>query len=289
MSRYLTFILALSFAAGTVSAGVSDEEFLKRRGLNERWKISLGGYVKRFDTVVRLAAPDLGLGTEIDLEDIFGLDTERTDLVLEGTYSFNRKHRISFGFSRWKRTATEVTEREIDLDGDIIAAGAIVTTQFNSGFLDLGYKYSFINNGRVDFGFTTGLSTYSYDLSIEVQGSISGGSGIIEGDGIEEAKLIAPIPMLGLELETTILPKFFFRASGQIFDINYGDLDARVTDYWLSFDYFPFKYAGFGLGYRGVDTRIFEDDTPAWEVTYDYSGIMGYVSFIWGKLPPVRK
>jgi hypothetical protein len=280
----------LLLAAGSISsARVSDEEFLKRRGMNERWKISLGGYLKRFDTVVRFEDADLGLGTEIDLEDVFGLDTERTDLVIDGFYNFNRRHQISFGYSRSSRTATLVTESEIDLDGDTIAAGAIVETKWDSGFFDLAYRYSFVNNGRVNFGFNVGLDTYVYDLGIRVVGSVSGGDGIIEGDGVEETDLIAPIPMLGLDLEATILPKFFFRANGQIFDINYGDIDARVADYWLSFDYFPFKHAGFGLGYRGVDTRIFEDDTPAWEITYEYSGITGYVSFIWGTLPPVKQ
>jgi hypothetical protein len=286
----LASILALLFLAESAfAARVSDEEFLKRRGLNERWKIGLGGYLKRFDTVVRFGSSDLGLGGAINLEDIFGLDAERIDLVVEGSYNFNRRHKIQFGYSRWKRFSTEVTETEIDLDGDTIAAGAIVETTFNSGFFDLAYKYSFINNGRVDFGFTAGINTYVYELGIRATGSVSGGGGVIEGDGIEEADVIAPIPMLGLELETTILPKFFFRATGQVFDISYGDLDARVTNYHVSFDYYPFKIAGFGIGYRGVDTRIFEDGIPAWEITYDFSGVTGYVSFIWGKLPPVKQ
>ena len=118
---------------------------------SDRWGLDFGWFASSFNSQLRLDSEEAGTGTTIDMEDDLGLDSNRGDFRFQGYYRFNPRHRIQLGYTRWKRTAERVIDREIQWGDQIYEVDARVATDLQSDWYKLAYKYSFVNNDSVEW------------------------------------------------------------------------------------------------------------------------------------------
>lgn len=71
VTALLLTALALTCLAGPAQAKVDKETRSRRRGVSDRFNLSLGTFLVSFDTAARVDSEFMGPGTPVDLEDVF--------------------------------------------------------------------------------------------------------------------------------------------------------------------------------------------------------------------------
>ena len=100
-------ILAAASAVLVLAAApASAQSYADVKGMDERFRLDLGGFFQQFDTTLRLDSTTLGRGTEINMEDDFGQDAHKTSFRGTGYWRFGRHGRFDFGVLTWSRSAT---------------------------------------------------------------------------------------------------------------------------------------------------------------------------------------
>jgi hypothetical protein len=279
MVRVLGFVIVTLFVLPTV-AQVSDPIRDRRRGISDRFELHLGGWVKSFNSRTR-ADSEHGPGTGIELEELLGLESSRSDVRLDGSYRFARRHRIVFGFTRFKRESLVTLDEQIRFEDHIYDVGAEVDSAFATAIFKTAYNYSFVNNGKIDGGMSFGLSTFRIGLKLAGEARIidESGGGAEIAFASEEEDFYAPVPMFGAHVDYTIRPGLFVRSSFELFDLSVQDLDVRVLDWKATLDWYPWQHWGFGVGYDLIDMRYADNDPPAFVVDYAFDGLLVYVSY----------
>jgi hypothetical protein len=203
----------------------------------DRIRLSVGGYFPKIDTQVRVSN-DQGQGTLIDLEDDFGLDDSVVSLRIQGHYRFNSEHRFIYSFIDVSRDASNVVKRDIIFDDKVFPAGSLVTADFSVQLIKLLYGYSFIQNDKIDFSFTTGMVGLDLDTTLN--------SPLVDR---EEDSSFLPLPVVGLRGMYAYNRKLMLRAGIDYFKIDEGNVDAEVIDWNLAIEYDVFKKVALGLAY----------------------------------------
>lgn len=165
----------------------------------------------------------------------------------------------------------------IQFGDEIFDVDALVASSFDTTLIKTAYKYSFINNGKVDFGLSVGVSTFIFDFEVVAEGSAGGGPSEVQAESEQQ---VAPVPVLGLHVDYTIRPGLILKASGEIFDLDVDDFEGKVTDFRVSIDWYPFEHFGFGAGFNDVRLDFSDVGIPGFMVDYDFDGLMAYASYV---------
>ena len=249
----ILLLLALLIPAAApvrAQAVVSAEDREAIRGIPDRWGLTVGGFWQTFDTTARLDG-ETGQGTEIDFEKDLGTDSKATSFGLAGFYRFSGHHRLDFAYVPWSREHSKSIDRQIDWGDVVYDVGATITTKVKTQMLNAIYRYSFVNNGRVIFGLNAGISALWNDFSLTGEGTISGGPGV-SGTITEGKNKVFPIPVIGLHLEATLTKTLFWRMEDNFFAASASGERGNVNEFAESFDYFPTKHFGFGVGFSST-------------------------------------
>jgi len=272
----LTFV----FAAGAeAQSGSSSYEQL--RGMEERFRLDIGGFFQKFDTNVTIDRSDGSPGTEVNLEDVLGQDAHKTSLRLGGYWRFGPHGNLQFGYRGWHRTNEHVIDRDINIGDTTYHAGANVSTDNRVDVFQLYYGYSFVNNGQLELGAELGLSGYYTKISFEASGSFTGPGGTTSGTtGNEGTNFLAPVPGIGGYVKYTILPRFFVNAAVRgLPTVTISGYSGSMVDVTAGLDYFFTKNIGIGASYEYTKITFKNENlTPQVGADYTYSGPLAYVS-----------
>jgi hypothetical protein len=258
--------------------GESEREAL--RGVPDTWEFSLGTFAQAFDSHIRLDSNSGDAGTTIDFEQDLGLPSQQNDLTLRASYRFSGRSQLSFGFLNWNRSTTKVLEREIRWDDVVYEVGAQVDAKGSGQMYNLIYRYSFFNNGKVNFGLDGGLSTFILDSNVTRQKS--GGEEGTEATQTELHTKILPVPVIGVHFEMTLVKRLFWRANAYIFDASISGYDVKLWEVGTSVDYFVTKNIGLGAGFAATSADINTTGTNGGNlyIRYSYSGLIAYAAFV---------
>lgn len=257
--------------------GAAEREAI--RGIPDRWGLTLGDFWQTFDTNVRLDG-ESGRGTDVNLERDLGLDKNATSFGLTGFYRFTDRHRLDFGYIPWNREHTATIKQQI-IWGDVIYdAGATITAEAKSHMLNVTYKYSFFNNGRVDFGIDVGLSSIWKRYSLSGEGTISGGTDV-SATITERQNVVVPIPVIGLHLETTLIKKLFWRMEDNFFAANISGYRGNVNEFTTSIVYFPAKHFGLSGGFCSTKSTLSSSGSSGgdYRLRAGFSGVTASLQF----------
>lgn len=132
-----------------------------------------------FDTTVRFDSSQFPVGSLIDLEDNFDVDSSETVLRIDGFYRFNKRHRIDWTYYRSRRKGSAIASQDFiigDPDdpqgGFIIPIDSNIQTVWNFDLLKVGYAWSFLNKRRYEMFIGTGLNIRRLEIEIDYQGTI---------------------------------------------------------------------------------------------------------------------
>ncbi|HTR02194.1 MAG TPA: hypothetical protein VMN82_03285, partial [Thermoanaerobaculia bacterium] len=194
-------------------AQVSSATYMQQKGMDERFRLDLGGFFQSFDTTVSLYNSAGTAGTSINLED-YGQDTHKTTFAADGYWRFGRHGRLDFAYRGWNRSGSHTLDKDIVVGDVTYHAGAQLDTRVRSTLAELYYSYSFINNGDLEFGLGLGVSSYWNAFEASGSGTLSGGgqSGSASFQA-ESRNLVAPIPALKAYFVYALYPRLFARAA----------------------------------------------------------------------------
>jgi hypothetical protein len=259
-SAFAAFVLA-----GAVRAGAEEES------LPDRFMLRLGGYhAQNADTIMRLDANGLPVGTFIDFHETLGGDRSATVFRLDGLYRFNDHHGLGFSWYSLKFTGSRVLSQDITWGGQTIPINSKVDSEINFDVYKLNYQYSVYHNDKVELGASFGLHIMKTFAGISA-------SGISQSQNNNEA-ITAPLPVFGLFADYKFTPRFSAYYNYQWFFINYQDkVRGGLQDFLFGLEYRVFRNVALGLAYNRFALSIeAKGDTTTLHLDTNWNGGMLY-------------
>ena len=256
-SAFAAFVLA-----GAVRVGAEEDV------LPDTFMLRLGGYhAANADTIMRLDANQLPVGTYIDFHDTLGGDTTTTVFRMDGLYRFNDKHGIGISWYALRFTGSTVLGQDIDWGGHPITAGVQVDSKLNFDVYKINYQYSVYHNDKVELGASVGLHIMRISAGITANGKSQG----------DEA-VTAPLPEIGLFADYKFTPRFSAFYNYQWFFINYQDkVKGGLQDFLFGLEYRVIRNVALGVAYNRFAVNLkAQQDTTTLYLNTNWNGGMLY-------------
>ena len=262
--------------AGDDSKDPSGKEY---RLISDRFNITAGTLLADLDTTAAVGVEGL-LGSYIRLEDNLAIEQYQTTFRLGGFWRFGSTGRqaITFGYVGIDRSGVRTLEEEITFQGVTYRADGTLETDFTVGTLSAGYRYSFVNTGRTEAGFTAGLSVYDFSLGLTGEIEVTQPGRQIYETAAAKEDILAPLPTVGMFLNYGITPKLILRLHAAFLTLNVGDYSGRVTDSGFALEYYFIKNLGAGLGATNTSIEVTNSGENPWSVGYRQGGITFYLT-----------
>lgn len=267
--RILVIVFIAVFFASPVhaeSSDLADQQW-------ERFSFKLGGYIANLESSVYIGSEALGLGASVDVEEALGLDSSMSVLRAEVSYRFgsSQRHMLGLKYYDFRRSSTKSLEAEIKWQDKTYPIGTTVDSYLNIAVLKAGYGYAFFQDDRISLAASIGL------FITPIEGGISAA-----GVGTTEESIIAPLPVVGLQLDFAITPKLFLKQSLEVFYLEVGDFKGSISAFTIACEYNFWKNVGFGIGYDVFDLKLESNgsDYPNLDfigkIEFAYSGLLLY-------------
>ncbi len=246
----------------------------------EKAGANLGIFLSALNTSFRIGS---GVGLDIDVEEVLGLDTNDTVFRADALWRFsdNRRHRLDLTWFSFRRDGSRQIFQDITIEDEngnptTIEAGTNIEANFDLDIYQLTYSYSFIQDERLDLAAGIGFYIMPIDFGLRAMGAV-------KSEGSEN--FTAPLPVIGLRMDVVLAPKWYVRTGSQVFYLEYEDFTGSILEFRAALEYNPWQHVGFGLGFDALGIRL-EADGEDWpgvdlrgNVEFNYTGLQLYVRF----------
>ena len=246
----------------------------------EKFSIQAGYFLAAVDSGVRLGT---GIGIDIDVEDLLGLDSTNSVFRIGTLWRFtdNRRHRIDFSWFSLNRDGNRTIDQDITFENEngeqvTIDAGSEVSAFFDLDIYQLTYSYSFLQDDRVDLAGSLGFYIMPINVGLTV-------SGVVDERG--DANFTAPLPVLGLRMDVLLAPRWFFRSGTQLFYVEYVNFTGSVIEVNAAVEYTPWNHVGIGMGVDTLNVTVEAEDEDwpgvdfSGQVDFKYVGLQLYLKY----------
>ena len=259
----LSIAAAALLLAGMPASAAQPDDF-------DRFSLSLGVFVTDRNTDTRLDGDVPGSGTDVDLENDLGFANSSSVFRVDGYFRFNEAHRLDFSAFDLSRNASKQIERDIEWDGVIYPVDVQVDASLDLNIYKLAYTWSFLRREQGYLGASLGLYVADIGTSIAADSlGLSSSSG-----------LTAPLPVIGLRGQYDFAEKWSFRASAEIFAIDYDQFSGNLRDIYAGVDYQLTDHVAVGLGINSVGLDVGVDKLNFnGNLNWRYDGGLLFVKF----------
>jgi hypothetical protein len=243
--------------------------------LRDSFYFALGGYVPKTSTSAQLDSTNLGIGTNIDFERALGMTTQRVVPDVSARWRFAEHWRFEVAYFELNRSGDKVIEQDIHWGDQDFVAGTQIQSKFNFSDLRTSIGYSFFKRPDKDIGVALGAHIASYDVGLSVAGI-----GVVPaGGGSESKKVLAPLPVLSVYGQFALTDEWAISMRLDRFVMSYDHYYGNITSSAIDVNYQPFRYVGFGLGYRSLFINL-SATKPDWTATFSQSfqGPLAYMN-----------
>lgn len=250
--------VALLFGLISPEAAAQDETWRK-----DRFMVGFGMYQPNFDTKIRVDESTTGIsGTLLNLEKDLDLSDRETQVTLDAHFRFARRHAIEFDWVDLKRKDESTVLFGIDYDGDFIGINEDVTTTFNTEIIRLAYRFSFINNEKMELSGSVGLHVTDLKLGLNVI-----------GEEEEFNDITAPLPTLGVAWKYHFNEQWTFHIGGEWLSLKIDNVKGDLFSGVAEVTWYPFDNFGASLGYDVWDLGVTATkNTLTGKVDYKFDG-----------------
>jgi hypothetical protein len=270
-----TLRLATLIAAAALAVpAFAQSNYAQQKGMDERFRIDMGGFFQNFSTTLSLSNKSGSVGTEVNFEDDLGQSANQTSFAADGYWRFGRHGRLDFAYRGWNRSNSHTLTRDIVFGDTTYHVGATLDSRLRVSIAELYYSYSFVNNGDLELGLGLGVSTYFTSAQLDGTGTVSGAGGGVTGARTTEGhSLVAPIPAIRAYGAYTIIPKLFLSASVKGIGATINGYHASMVDGRGGLTYVFSKNIGAGAHYQYVKITFSHEGTSAdLAATYRFQG-----------------
>lgn len=263
MKRLLLLFLLLPGMA--LQAAEQSPERKKDSGLG------FGYALVRFDTNVKFSDKAKDRSVFVDTEGTLGLPETDAVPILYGSYQFSEKNGIGFSYFRVSR---ESSIFNIDEDlGDVVIKGDI-RFRDDTEYFNLFYRRVLFSDDRSSVQGLIGINSMDISYELEAEGTIEGFDGEISDELREDASILAPLPLVGIDLRYRFTPEWGIRTKVSLVAGSYEETSAWVLSTAINSTYQISENIGvvLGLTYFDADIDINEKDERT-EINYGYDGL----------------
>lgn len=238
---------------------------------DSKFALGVGVAVVRFDTGLKFTDKTKSRFGKIFIDPESELDLPKFSTVtaLYGAWNINPKHNIGFSYFHINRESSLYIN---DTFEDVKIVGNAKITDSTS-FYELTYGYALFTDERSKIRFHAGI--YGLDLKyvFEAEGEITEGGSTRTGSISDEAKVFAPLPLIGVDLWYSFTPEWGVNTRIAFVGGSYEDVSAFVLQSRIAAQYIITEHVGilFGLTYFDAEVTI-EDEVDKTEVDYGYDG-----------------
>lgn len=263
MKRLLLLLLLLPGVA--LQAAEQFPEDISNSGLG------FGYAIVRFDTNVKFTDKATDRSIFVDTEGTLGLPDIDAVPILYGSYRISPKHALGFSYFRVSRESSVFT---IDENLEDIQITGDVRFRDNTQFLNLFYSRLLFSDDRSSVQGLIGINSLDIDYLLEAEGSIEGLDGEIREELREDTSILAPLPLVGLDLRYRFTPEWGLITKVALVAGNYDDTRAWVLNTAINSTYQINEHIGavLGLAYFDADIVINENKKRT-DITYGYDGL----------------
>ena len=221
----------------------------------DTFSVSLGGYVTRFDTRVRVDGEALG-GTRIDLSKDLGLDAD--DMIGFASMTWRPFARHEVGVSYFGNTvdADHRLQRDIVFDDKVYAASATVHGHYGVDAVEAYYTWWGFLQEDWALGPRLGVTWYRIELGLELEADING-EPVADGTLEDSVDADLPAPTIGVAWRWTPAEDWRVVADAGWFSTRINDIDGNVTYARAGVEWHPWARVGLLLDYTlsDIDAR----------------------------------
>jgi len=250
--------------------------FLQAEEFGDTFKIRLGGYLLSDNKTTVSATTDQLVGARIDLQDDLGMDTKANVFRLDGHYRFNDAHKVEFAYYSIKINGTNSISEALEFEGAVYQANASISSFLNMDIYKLNYAYSFYHNEKVELSIGAGLHVMDISTGLSGQASIDGNTASFTSESVD---VLAPLPVIGFDLDYAVTPRFHVRGSVDYFGLSVDKYSGSFTDVLISADYQAFDNFGLGAGLNITNLDATVDGTTKYELDQSITGFLVYLSY----------
>ena len=239
---------------------------------SSRFALGIGAAIVKFDTKLKFTDKTRSTFNSIFIDPEGTLDLPETSSVTTfyGVWNINSRHSILLSYFSVNRESSlfniDETFEDVRVQGN-----ARITDATN--FYRFGYGYTLFKDYRSKIKLHAGI--YGLDLKyvFEAQGQLTQ-DGVTESGSLkEEAKVFAPLPLIGLDFWYTFTPKWGLATKVAFVAGSYEDVSAGVLQTSLNAIYELSDHVGLALGLAYFDADVtIEDDIEKTEIAYGYDG-----------------
>ena len=233
--------------------------------------LGFGYAVVRFDTNVKFTDKTSGSSIFVDTEGTLGLPDVDAVPILYGSYRFSPKHGLGFSYFRVSR---ESSVFNIDENLDDVQITGDVRFQDDTDFLNLFYSRLLFSDDRSSVQGLIGINSLDIRYVLEAEGTIEGLDGAIRDELREDTSILAPLPLVGLNLQYRFTPQWSIVTKVSLVAGSYEDTRAWVLNTAINSSYQINENIGvvLGLAYFDADIVVNKEDERT-DITYGYDGL----------------
>jgi len=239
-----------------------------------------GGWAYVFGATANVSkgGPLLGVGTNVDLTNTLGVDSSTDAFRLDGLYRFNDRHAIGLSWYRVGLSGTKSLNEQIQINDQVIAAGASTTTSLNFNIWRLLYNYSFYRNDKVELGVSPGLYMMQTKFNFAAQGTItSPTTGTFSATSVNE-QLTLPLPSIGLVANFNITPKLQFQSRYDFFYLTINDYTGSMFEFYAGLEYRLMKHFAMGAAFDRLTAELRGSGNQGFNINFSYNLLYIYAT-----------
>lgn len=239
---YAVIVVALGLGSGFACA---DEAIPNHPALKDRFYFGIGAFMPKTSTSAELDSTTLGTGTNINFEQALGMETQKTVPEAFARWRVSERWRVEGEYFQLNRTGSRTINQDIQWGDQTFPVNTTVESKFDFTDMRVSGGYSFFKTTDKEVGVSLGFHVASYDASI-------GAAGV----GSEAKKVTAPLPVLSGYGQFALTDTWAIGARLDRFSMSYDKYEGNITSMAVDINYQPFRYLGFGAGYRSLFIKL---------------------------------
>lgn len=229
--------VATGLAAGGAQAGYLDDHL----------RIAISGYQSEIDGKLRVD-PDLGEGTELEVDRDLNLDDREWIPRLDLTWRITPHQRLDASYFQLRREGSRVLDQQVTFGDQTFDVSASLESELTQRIGQLSYGWSFVNNGQAELGASLGL--HIVDFEAELRGQAGGSF------ATETADTIVGAPLLGVYGAYALTPELVLAARVGWLNFDYEDYQINLRQALLELDWALTKHFGVNAAYHFYSADI---------------------------------
>ena len=207
--------------------------------------------------------------------DALGLDENKVAPIGGAVLRIGKKWHLRFDYFGFHDDAETTADFSFDFEDVTIPVGARVNSSLDLDVYVFSLGYDLIHTERARFGLGVGFHATDFDLRISGTATVAGVE-VPVGEGRED--FFYPLPNVYAHGAYAIMDRLIFRFGGAWLSMSYSDYDGSLLSANASLEYWPFQYAGFGLGYNYIAVDVdYEPDNKKENYEVDLPGVVFFV------------